>query len=75
LIWVSSSAMKEYLRLIRLGTREFEDRLTKAGVLVCKGRKQMAAGWKDAFGSTNVQAYELKLDMSHLFNDQEAVSA
>jgi hypothetical protein len=35
----------------------------------------MAAGWKDAFGSTNVQAYELKLDMSHLFNDQEAVPA
>ena len=75
LIWVSSSAMKEYLRLIKLGTREFEDRLTKAGVLVGKGRKQMAAGWKDAFGSTNVQAYELKLDMSHLFNDEEAVSA
>ena len=73
LIWISSSAMKEYLRLIKLGVRDFEDRLTKSGILVSKGRKQMAAGWKDAFGSTNVQAYELKLDMSHLFNDKDAV--
>ena len=74
LIWVSSSAMKEYLRLIKLGVRDFEDRLTKAGILVSKGRKQMAAGWKDAFGSTNVQAYELKLDMSHLFDGKDAIS-
>jgi hypothetical protein len=40
--------------------------------LIDKVRKQMATGWKDALGATNVNAYELTMDMSHLFDEQEA---
>ena len=61
--------MKEHLRKERMDVKGFEDRLRKFGVLQQKIKKQMAAGWKDAFGSTNVNAYELKLDISHIFND------
>jgi hypothetical protein len=69
MIYISSSAMKEHLRKERMDVKGFEDRLRKFGVLQQKIKKQMAAGWKDAFGSTNVNAYELKLDISHIFND------
>ena len=70
LIYISSSAMKDYLRSIKMDIRNFETRLRGAGVLQGKIKKQMATGWKDAFGSTNVNAYELKMDVSHLFNGQ-----
>jgi hypothetical protein len=35
----------------------------------------MAAGWKDALGSHNVQAYEIKMDLSHLFQYGEEEAA
>jgi hypothetical protein len=62
-IWVSTSALKAYFKDVRIGQR---------GILKSRGRKQMAAGWKDAFGTTNVQAYEIKFDVSHLFTDETA---
>jgi hypothetical protein len=31
----------------------------------------MAAGWKAAFGSTNVQAYKVVMDISQIFKDDE----
>ena len=71
-IWVSTSAMKAYFKDIRVGLRDFENALEKRGILRHRGRKQMAAGWKDAFGTTNVQAYEIKFDVSHLFKDETA---
>ena len=71
-IFVSTSAMKAYLRDIRMDVRQFENRLKQKGVLIDKVRKQMATGWKDALGATNVNAYELTMDTSHLFNEQEA---
>jgi hypothetical protein len=74
-IWVSSAAMKEYLKTVKLGTTWFESELTRKGILKHKDRKQMASGWKSAFGSTNIQAYRIVMDISHLFQDeQEAVS-
>ena len=75
LIYISSSAMKDYLRQIRMDVRNFENRLRASGVLQGKTKKQMAAGWKDAFGSTNVNAYELKMDVSHLFADEQQTPA
>ena len=76
LIYVSTSAMKQYLKDIKMDIRQFETRLTSAGILKEKVRKQMAAGWRDALGSTNVQAYEITMDVSHLFNnEQEAAPA
>lgn len=73
LIYISSSAMKDYLKDIRMDVKHFESRLRANGILQNKIKKQMAAGWKDAFGSTNVNAYELRMDVSHLFKNEEAV--
>lgn len=68
-IFVSSSAIKTFLHETRLGVKEFESRLTKAGILKGKVRKQMASGWNDAVGSTNVQAYVFETDISNLFKE------
>lgn len=71
LIFISTSALKDYLKAMRMDIRSFEAKLSASGVLKGKIKKQMAAGWKDAFGSTNVNAYELKFDVSHLFHEQQ----
>jgi hypothetical protein len=71
IIWISSSAMKDYLRDIKLGAKEFEMRLERSGILKDRIKKQMAAGWKDAIGSHNVQAYKIEMDISYLFNEKE----
>jgi hypothetical protein len=74
-IFISTSAMKTYLKEIKLGVREFESNLERRGVLKGKVRKQMASGWKEAFGSTNIQAYEIEMDISHLLpKDEEAIA-
>jgi len=74
-MWISSAAVKEYLKTIKLGTAWFEGELTRKGILKHKDRKQMASGWKSAFGSTNIQAYRIVMDISHLFqNEQETVA-
>jgi hypothetical protein len=65
--------MKQYLKDIKLGVREFESNLERRGTLKGKVRKQMASGWKDAFGTTNIQAYEIEMDMTHLFPINEEV--
>ncbi len=72
LIYVSTSAMKQYLKDIKMDIKQFETRLSKAGILRAKVRKQMASGWRDALGSTNVQAYEITMDVSHLFEKNDA---
>jgi hypothetical protein len=59
--------MKQFLHEIRLGIKDFEGRMSKAGVLQGRVRKQMAAGWNEAIGTTNVQAYVIRSDISHLF--------
>jgi len=71
LIWVSSSAIKDYLRDIKLGPKEFETRLEQSGLLKGRFKKQMAAGWRDAVGSHNVQAYKIEMDISYLFNEKQ----
>jgi hypothetical protein len=71
LIYVSTSAMKQYLKEIKMDIKQFESRLSTAGILKDKVRKQMASGWRDALGSTNVQAYEITMDVSHLFQNEE----
>jgi hypothetical protein len=74
-MWISSAAVKEYLKTVKLGTAWFESELSRKGILKNKDRKQMASGWKSAFGSTNIQAYRVVMDISHLFQDeQETVS-
>jgi hypothetical protein len=70
-IFVSTSALKAYLHEIKLGIKEFETRLTDAGILKGKLRKQMAAGWSDAVGSTNVQAYAFETDLTHLIKPEQ----
>jgi|LakMenEpi03Aug12_release.lakeMendotaPanAssembly.Ray.scaffolds.fasta_scaffold24819_4 hypothetical protein len=71
-IYISTSAMKNYLKEMRVDIRNFEAKLKASGVMRAKVKKQMATGWKDAFGSTNVNAYELKLSITHLFDGQQA---
>jgi len=66
-IYISTSALKQYLLEVRLGVKDFEGRMSNAGILQGKVRKQMAAGWNEAVGSTNVQAYTITTDISHLF--------
>jgi len=66
-IFISTSALKQYLQEIKLGVKDFESRMTNAGLLKGKVRKQMAAGWNEAIGSTNVQAYMITTDISGLF--------
>jgi hypothetical protein len=70
-IFVSTSALKAYLHEIKLGIKEFETKLTDAGVMKGKLRKQMAAGWSDAVGSTNVQAYAFETDLTHLIKPEQ----
>lgn len=66
LLFVSSTAMREYLQSIRMGTKDFEGRMTRAGMLVGKVRKKMAVGWNEAVGATNVQAYVIQTDLSDI---------
>ena len=73
-IYISTTALKAYLRDMKMDARQLENRLTRSGVLKGKVRKQMATGWADAFGATNVNAYELVMDMSHLFKQNEQES-
>ena len=74
-IWLSTSAVKEYLRQNKLSPTWFEGELERRGILKEKSRKQMAAGWKAAFGSTNVQAYKVVMDISQIFKDDEDTTA
>ena len=70
-IFISSSELKKYLRDSKVDARQFEKRLATEGVLIGKVRKQMAAGWKAALGAHNVQAYQITMDISHMFHEQE----
>jgi hypothetical protein len=73
-IYISTSALKQYLHEIKLGIKDFESRMSNAGLLKSKVRKQMASGWNEAIGATNVQAYMITTDIEHLFpNLAEAV--
>ena len=73
-IYISTSALKQYLHEVKLGIKDFESRMTNAGLLKSKVRKQMASGWNEAIGATNVQAYMITTDIEHLFpNLAEAV--
>jgi hypothetical protein len=71
MIYIATTPIKLYLREIKADTRQFEKRLMSEGVLIGKVRKQMAGGWKAALGAHNVQAYQIAMDISHLFNEQE----
>lgn len=66
-IYISTSALKQYLHEVKLGIKDFESRMTNAGLLKSKVRKQMASGWNEAIGATNVQAYMITTDVEHLF--------
>jgi hypothetical protein len=70
-IWISCSAVKEYLKMNKLSISWFEGELTKRGILKAKSRKQMAAGWKTAFGSTNIYAYKIEMNIEHMFAPNE----
>jgi hypothetical protein len=74
-IWISCSAVKEYLKMNKLSISWFEGELTKRGILKAKSRKQMAAGWKTAFGSTNIYAYKIEMNIEHMFTANEEKAA
>lgn len=71
MIYIATMPIKTYLREIKADTRQFEKRLMTENILMGKVRKQMAAGWKAALGAHNVQAYQISMDISHLFDEQE----
>lgn len=70
-IYISTSALKTYLREQHIDVKDFEQRLTKQKILKGHIRKQMASGWKDALGSTNVQAYEIEMDINEWLESQK----
>jgi hypothetical protein len=70
-IYVSTTPLKQFLREAKVDVRQFEKHLTNEGILMGKVRKQMAAGWKAALGAHNVQAYQITMDISHIFHEQE----
>jgi hypothetical protein len=59
----------------KLSISWFEGELTKRGILKAKSRKQMAAGWKTAFGSTNIYAYKIEMNIEHMFTANEEKAA
>lgn len=74
-VWISKSAIKEYLHEKQINIAQFEGELMKKGVMTNnKAKKKMAAGWKSAFGAMNLWCYEVKLDVSDVINGEEAGS-
>jgi len=74
-IYISTSALKQYLHEIRLGIKDFEGRMSAAGILQGRVRKQMAAGWSEAVGATNVQAYVITTDITELISPEVRLDA
>lgn len=70
-MWISTAAMKDYLKEMKLSASWFEEQLSKYAILKCKERKQMAAGWKTGLGHTNMQAYKLNMKIDHLFREEQ----
>lgn len=63
LVCVSTTELKKYLTDRGVTNFEqFEAKLQKSGVLIKRGKKRLAAGWKNGMGSANVQAYFFKKD-------------
>jgi len=74
-VWISKSAMKEFLHEKQINIANFESELLKKGVMINnKAKKKMAAGWKSSIGAMNLWCYEVKLDVSDLINEQESGS-
>lgn len=72
-VWISKSAIKEYLHDKQINITHFEGELMKKGVMLNnKAKKKMAAGWKSAIGAMNLWCYEVKLDVSDVINGEEA---
>ena len=71
-VWISKTAMKEYLHEHQINITHFESELLKKGVMVNnKAKKKMAAGWKSSFGAMNLWCYEIKLDVSDILHVEE----
>ena len=71
-VWISKSAIKEYLHEKQINVSHFEADLMKKGVMVNnKAKKKMAAGWKSAMGAMNLWCYEVKLDVSDVIHGEE----
>jgi len=74
-VWISKSAIKEYLHEKQININQFESELMKKGVMLnSKAKKKMAAGWKSAIGAMNLWCYEVKLDVSDVINGEETGS-
>ena len=72
-VWISKSAMKEFLHDKQINVSQFESELMKKGVMLNnKAKKKMAAGWKSAMGALNLWCYEVKLDVSDVISGEEA---
>lgn len=71
-VWISKSAIKEYLHEKQINVTQFEADLMKKGVMTNnKAKKKMAAGWKSSIGAMNLWCYEVKLDVSDMINAEE----
>lgn len=71
-VWISKSAIKDYLHEKQINVSHFEAELLKKGVMVNnKAKKKMAAGWKSAMGAMNLWCYEIKLDVSDVIHAEE----
>lgn len=63
MVYVSSSELKKYLTERNMTNFEqFENKLTKSGLLIKRDKKRLGAGWKNGLGSANVWAYYFKKD-------------
>jgi hypothetical protein len=71
-VWISKSAIKDYLHEKQINVAQFETDLMKKNIMLNnKCKKKMASGWKSAMGAMNLWCYEIKLDVSDVINEQE----
>lgn len=57
---VSKSDFKEYLNLLKITPREFEDDMRTNGVLIHDKKARLTTGWKSAVSPVNINAYWFK---------------
>jgi hypothetical protein len=57
---VSKSDFKEYLNLLKITPREFEDNMRENEILIHDKKARLTTGWKSAVSPVNINAYWFK---------------
>lgn len=76
LLIISKSDFKEYLNLLKITPREFEDNMRANNILIDDKKARLTTGWKSAVSPVNINAYWFKTAIPEewLHGDPDAVS-